>query len=658
METLVTYRHLDMRSRFVSEEQEAFQDLLRQLFRGANEVYQYFHADHPDLKQSFLVQLSLDSPSELSRASVFLDPSHCLEKEWTESIARNQPCRVLDYPGRSMIWRYANPRAILLFSDGFGDWVGVLEMPKDGHFDIIWSWGDPSRQVSKLKKLLEELLEGEPPQRITYSKKLKDKESAPANPSHIEEDPLQKENAGTWVIPQMKWPEDLELRDYQEQAIQAWRQNGGKGILAMATGSGKTLTALSLACRVAAKNQPIVLVVVCPFVNLCNQWIEEIRAFGLKAIACYQGRSQWEQKIRETYQAVSAGLNPVMAIVTTTSTFRSPAFQSIFKAKISIFHHFVIADEVHNLGAEKIQKVLPEEVHLRLGLSATPERHHDPEGTASLMNYFGGVVYEYPIDRAIADGGLCPYLYFPHVVQLTDEEAEEYAEITEKLGKILCRQEDDAELGQSAMSLLIRRARLLAGAQNKIPALNRVLKALPAKPEKALFYCGDGRTTDQVSQEERRQIEAVARLLGDQHGLRVRNFTYREKTEEREQILKDLGSGFLDGVVAIRCLDEGIDLPDLRMGFLLASSTNPRQFIQRRGRLLRKAEGKEFAIIHDFIIEPPDFGGSLSDDAYNLERRFFKRELMRIQDFCNTADNGQTALNFLKDLRLKYGLIA
>jgi superfamily II DNA or RNA helicase len=119
-----------------------------------------------------------------------------------------------------------------------------------------------------------------------------------------------------------------------------------------------------------------------------------------------------------------------------------------------------------------------------------------------------------------------------------------------------------------------------------------------------------------------------------------------------------LGSGFLDGVVAIRCLDEGIDLPDLRIGFLLASSTNPRQFIQRRGRLLRHAKGKDYAYIYDFIIEPPDFGGSLSDDAYNLERRFFKRELNRILNFCNTAENGATALQSLKDLRLKYNSIS
>jgi superfamily II DNA or RNA helicase len=150
----------------------------------------------------------------------------------------------------------------------------------------------------------------------------------------------------------------------------------------------------------------------------------------------------------------------------------------------------------------------------------------------------------------------------------------------------------------------------------------------------------------------------VARLLGEKHGLRVRNFTFRETSQEREEILRDLSSGFLDGVVAIRCLDEGIDLPDLRMGFLLASSTNPRQFVQRRGRLLRNSTGKDRAIIYDFIIQPPDLGGRLDDNSFNMERSFFQRELKRIVEFCRMAENGPEALHSLQALRLKYNLLS
>ena len=452
-------------------------------------------------------------------------------------------------------------------------------------------------------------------------------------------------------------PPGFDLRPYQGDAIRAWSRAGGQGILAMATGSGKTLTALVLASKVAAKNSPLVLIVVCPFINLCNQWIREMATFNLRPVACFEGRQRWEVQLEEGYQRLAAGISKVQVIVTTNATFQSDTFQSRLRSRVSAFHHLLIADECHNLGAEKIQKSLPDEIKLRLGLSATPERHHDPIGTQAIVDYFGGVVFEFPLARAIADGRLCTYRYHPHLVSLTDEETEEYAEITAKLGRMIGGKEKDNEIGQAAMRLLIRRARLLGSAQNKLEVLDQVIASLPERPKKALFYCGDGRTTDTIADEEVRQIQAVSRLLGEKHGLKVRNFTFRETSEEREEILRDLASGFLDGVVAIRCLDEGIDLPDLRMGFLLASSTNPRQFVQRRGRLLRHAPGKKRAIIHDFIIQPPDFGGTLDDDAFNLERNFFQRELKRITEFCQTAENGPEAMHELRDLRACYNLL-
>ena len=513
-------------------------------------------------------------------------------------------------------------------------------LSKIADFEALWENQTNGLQVIEFSETAAELLE---------------RFCDPANPPDWMDLRTVRETA---IKPRFEPPKWLELHDYQEAAIQAWSKNGGTGIFAMATGSGKTLTALSLAARVARKNQPIAILVICPFINLCNQWIEEMNAFGLHPIPCYEGRHLWEQRLSDAYQSLSAGLASAIGIVTTTRTFQSEAFQAKLRLRAGSQHHLLIADEVHNLGASRIQQYLPKEIRLRLGLSATPERHHDPEGTQAILDYFGGVIYEYSISRAIAEGRLSPYAYHPHLVQLTDEEAVAYAEITEKLGQVLARGGDNRELNQAAISLLVRRSRLLGGAENKISVLDQVLRNLSERPRKALFYCGDGRTSDQINQEETRQIERVARLLGNEHGLRVRSFTYRETMQEREAILRDLDSGFLDGVVAIRCLDEGIDLPDLRMGFLLASSTNPRQFVQRRGRLLRKAPGKELAIIHDFIIEPPDFGGSLDDDAYNLERRFFRRELERIKDFCNTAENGAASLSVLKDLRLHYGSIS
>lgn len=455
-------------------------------------------------------------------------------------------------------------------------------------------------------------------------------------------------------------PAWLDLRPYQIDAVRAWSKAGGKGIFAMATGTGKTLTALALACKVAEKNQPLVLIIVCPYINLCRQWMREMAAFGLRPVACFQGYQRWKDELEEGYQRLAVNLSKVHAIVATNATFQSDNFQSHLRPHVDFgnLHHLLIADEVHNLGAERGKDALPEGIALRLGLSATPERHYDPVGTRAVLSYFGNVVYDYPLPRAIADGRLCPYRYYPVLIDLTDEETEDYLDLTLKLARLLHGADEDEEVQQGALRLLVRRARLLGSADNKLHALDRVIAELPEKPRKAIFYCGDGRTTDAITEEEVRQIKGVARILGENHGLRVRNFTYQETAEEREEILRDFGSGFLDGIVAIHCLDEGIDLPELRMGFLLASSTNPRQFIQRRGRLLRNAPGKNRAIIYDFIIRPPDLGGSLDDHAFNLERSFLKRELRRITEFCRTAENGPEALNTLQNIRMQYNALS
>ncbi len=510
------------------------------------------------------------------------------------------------------------------------------------NFDALWTNSTPGLRVIEFSAAGKELLD-----------RFRDRDNPPQG---LSDDSVREPGSGRQFGP----PAGLELRPYQVDAIRAWSQAGGRGIFAMATGSGKTLTALALASKVAARNQPLMLIIICPFINLCRQWIREVAAFGLEPVPCFEGRHRWQSALEEAYQRLSAKLEQVQAIVTTNATFQSEALQARLRPRVAAanVHHLLIADEVHNLGAECSRAVLPDGIALRLGLSATPERHLDPDGTAAVLDYFSDVVYGYPISRAIAEGRLCRYRYHPILVDLTDEEADEYLEITTRLARFFQAGEANEELNQAAMHLLIRRARLIGAAANKLEALDRTLSNLPEPPSKAIFYCGDGRTTDTISHDEMHQIKAVAKLLGEQHDLRVRNFTFREKPQERDEILRDLGSGFLDGVVAIRCLDEGIDLPKLRIGFLLASSTNPRQFVQRRGRLLRNSPGKDRAEIYDFIVRPPDFGGDLDDDAFNLERGFFRRELTRVVEFCRMAENGSEALHSLQDLRVEYNLLS
>lgn len=509
-----------------------------------------------------------------------------------------------------------------------------------GNFDALWNNRTPGLRIVDFTEISRELL-----QRYRLAHR-------PDPHEGRGEDwiPAQDVKPGTV-------PSDLELRSYQKDAIREWLKRNGRGILAMATGSGKTLTALFLACKVAERNRPLVIVVVCPYLNLAKQWGREMARFGISAIPCFEGRAKWEFRLQEAYQKLGAGLTEIIGVVVSNDTFLSPAFQATLQPKLG--YHLLIADEVHNLGAGKLKTALPDFIQLRLGLSATPERRYDEEGTKAIADYFGDVAYEFTIADAIkADPPvLCPYHYHPVLVDLTPEEAERYHALTQQLCRHISS-DDEASMSDEMFWLLIKRTRLLASAANKLQALTKILKSLETPLEKAIVYCGDGRVEQPLTEEDERQISAVTRLLGEEHGLRVRKFTCDEGMEERESILMSLRDGSLDAVVAIRCLDEGIDLPDVRIGFLLASSTNPRQFIQRRGRLLRRAPGKTRAIIYDFIVRPPDFGGDTDEKEFNLERKLFRRELERVQEFCASAENGPAALNKLHDLRLHYNLIA
>jgi DNA phosphorothioation system restriction enzyme len=450
-------------------------------------------------------------------------------------------------------------------------------------------------------------------------------------------------------------PSTFVPREYQKEAMRSWIAANGRGILAMATGTGKTATALYLSYKVSEELSAMVVIVVCPYINLAKQWVREMARFGLFPICCFEGRRNWVEALQQGMTSVASGAVKLLPAIVTNKTFLSQDFQSLLRP--DLVPHFLIADEVHNLGASQLKQCLDTRIQYRLGLSATPKRHADEDGTAALFDYFGGIVFEFPLDKAIEMGMLCRYLYYPVLVDLTEAEGEQYWELTQQISRLSFA--EDGEMPPILKMLLIKRARLLASAANKLPALSAVLKSLESPVEQAIVYCGDGRVESEASsdQENERQIEATLRLLGGTHRLRVRKFTCDESVEEREEMLTRLKDKQLDAIVAIRCLDEGIDLPDIRMAFILASSTNPRQFIQRRGRLLRPAAGKNRAYIWDFVVKPPDLGGKFDDVTFNTERRLLKRELERIVDFCRTAENGDVALNQLLNLRKSYNLL-
>lgn len=446
-------------------------------------------------------------------------------------------------------------------------------------------------------------------------------------------------------------PRDLELRDYQKDAIRSWWAANGRGIWEMATGTGKTITALAAIAAVweARKDKDALLVVVTvPYRHLAEQWATEARKFGANPILAYDESARWIDAVESAIAALSPSNRKLAMIIAVNRTFTSPKFQD--RLRMASCTTLLISDEAHTVGAASMRKALPEQVAYRLGLSATPDRHLDPTGTEAIRAYFGESVYRLGLKRAIELGALVPYRYHPIVVELTEEEHDEYIEITRKISRLLGTSGDvDPDDAPSGIELLLfQRARLIGSASNKLPALIEAV-APYARDNHTLVYCAD-RSGDVP------QLDQVLRALGSGMHMRINTFTAEEDMATRADLLSRFSSGDLQALAAIRCLDEGVDVPATKRAFILASSQNPRQFIQRRGRVLRRAPGKTDADIYDFMVSPPD----LSDDPalYELDRRLVGRELIRAAELCDAAINRIDALSALRPLRSRYDLLS
>ncbi|MGE5484649.1 MAG: DNA phosphorothioation system restriction enzyme [Ignavibacteriales bacterium] len=446
-------------------------------------------------------------------------------------------------------------------------------------------------------------------------------------------------------------PAKILLRPYQQDAVNNWLRNRGKGILKMATGSGKTITALAIAARLCDIVGLQGLLVVCPYRHLVTQWSLVCEEFGLKPVCCHESQQNWSGQLRAELYAVSSGQQPFVTAITTNATFASPAFQGAL-AYFPV-RTLLVADEVHNLGSARSLELLPERITLRLALSATPERWFDDTGTEGLFEYFGGVIQpEFGLKDALKTGALVPYIYRPVLVTLTDDESEEYEDLTRKIAAAMSHTSLEEMQGNDYLTMLLtRRARLIGVAHNKLVELRRIMETR-LDTTHTLFYCGDGSVEELTSQEMMRHVDVVCKMLGAELGYRVDVYVADTPLQDREHLRQRFERGEIQGLVAIRCLDEGIDIPSIRTAFILASSTNPRQFIQRRGRVLRPHPGKKVAEVYDFIVVPPDNAGE-----WSVERSLLQREIRRYVEFADLAVNSGEARGAIVELQQKYGLL-
>lgn len=442
----------------------------------------------------------------------------------------------------------------------------------------------------------------------------------------------------------------FEIKAHQRDALNQWRSRDFQGIFAMATGSGKTVTAIYGLVKLFEKINRMFLVVAVPFQGLADQWVEELSIFGIDAIPCYESTALWADRLTQAVSLYEVGALKFAACVVVNRTLESASFKQRL-GRIPGDGLAFVGDECHYHGAPGLLASLPKQAKIRIGLSATPKHYFDEERTKALIGYYGDVAYEYSLANALRDKVLTPYKYYVHFVDLTEAETEEYLELSVKIARLAAggKISDPEEFGSEQLkALLFRRARLLGNAENKVSELERLIAQQRAAPFH-LFYCGDGAVDG--DEEPSRQVDLVSRALY-KFGWKVSHYTSRESRDGRRQILDNFRVGVVDGLVAIRCLDEGVDIPDCRVAYILASSRNPKQFIQRRGRILRRAPNKEFAVIHDFVVRIRGEAG----DKSSICRQLFVNELSRISEFGGLAENRAEVYEQLKEILDEYDL--
>ncbi len=513
---------------------------------------------------------------------------------------------------------------------------------KAEHFERLWQNATPNVEVIEFpeaaRRLLLKLRPEQPP---TREPKVATKPTQYQVRPKIEVSPIK----GAPSIPAA-----VQLRSYQKQAIANWFANKGRGTLKMATGSGKTITALAIATELYRTQELKALIVVCPYRHLVTQWDKECRRFGLNPILAFENIKAWQGKLSSQLYALRAEHQPFLTVITTNATLMGQGFQS----QLAYFPEktLIVGDEAHNLGSTRLAQSLPQGIPFRLALSATPERYFDESGTQVIYDYFGAVLEpEFTLSDAIAQGALVHYLYYPILVELTEEESQRYVALTTKIRRLIGMGDSDDE-NPALTPLLMERSRLVGSAANKLEAL-RELMGDRLDTTHTLFYCGDGSVEDSVSETSERQVAAVARLLGRELGYRINTYTADTPLEERADLHNLFESGELQGLVAIRCLDDGVDIPATQTAVILASSNNPRQFVQRRGRILRPHPHKQRATLFDMIVVPP----ALDRATFEMERQLLRTELIRFVEFADLADNAGEARLKLLALQQQYDLL-
>lgn len=446
-----------------------------------------------------------------------------------------------------------------------------------------------------------------------------------------------------------KFPFPTGPREYQMEAYRSWVSNNYQGIFAMATGTGKTITSLNCVLEEYKESHSYHILILLPYLALLDQWIDEVGKFNYQNIIEVSGRTNWREKLTKVKNDFIYGIKQNFVIISTYDSFPNADLQNLLKKLPDDI--IVIADEAHNIGSINVRTAFQGlKFHKRIALSATPKRNYDEEGTKAIELLFNDkppYCYNFDMERAIAEGCLTHYLYYPRLVYLQDEEMERYSKLSNRLlmyfdGKQL-RKCPEVE------KLLLIRKQIIHKAIDKYRALKLILSEI--KKEREIKYCfvyvPEGvQKNDGIDEQI---VDNMSRVIQDECTTSTFN-TYLGGDPYRSDKLKGFANGDINILLAKKCLDEGVDVPRAEIGIFASSTGNPRQFIQRRGRLLRKHSEKNYARIYDMVVGPDFHVIPRDSNTYKIERSLIKNELTRVAYFASLADNYSESYLTLKEI--------
>lgn len=423
------------------------------------------------------------------------------------------------------------------------------------------------------------------------------------------------------------------LRDYQEQAINNLKHNNWEGLFEMATGTGKTFTGLFATIEYKNIYGKICRVILVPFIHLIDQWKNECLGLDITNIVeCSSNNKDWEFKLNGKIRDYNINLLDDLTIITTYNTSQVDRFKSLIsRIKDNLF---LIADECHYFGTSNIDTSIYNYASGKLGLSATPMRWWDDSGTQKIYSFFKKTVYEYDLKSAIKNDYLTPYRYNPIIIDLLNEEKIEYKSLSRSIMIMIDNNETDTN---KFLMTTLKRKKVIDNAYYKNIVLKKIFRDKKnIKMDNTLVYCSSD------------NLDEITKYIGSLD-IKVRKFNYSISKKDRTKILSEFAKGEIQVLTAIKCLDEGVDIPSVKDAYLLSSTSNPREFVQRRGRILRKHKNKSIANIYDFIVLP-----NTSD--YNLIKSLAKSELPRFAEFSENAINNISCRREVKSILSRHRL--